>query len=310
MIFDPIALEYSTFLKFSASVPLRFGAMLTEARGRWMATYDRDWRSLSLGLHYVKERTSEALSQLGSIHATGVKFQQGSQTLTERDLEMQLTDRFIYAAYEEWQAGLIQTNRINELIFTGQDALSALPKQVIYATMHVDSPMLGLVQLGRWGIPLCALSSNVVEDPRVHPAITRFFVSKYLHMATHWHGGRCMHKESEMGAFVRAAKEGFSLAVFCDVPGQMQNGKGLTVPFLGKPRLMAPVALRLAERLDLPVVGMITRRLSYKDYRIELSAPCYPTNDQSWIWPIYQFWSDKILENTPAWWASDLLADM
>lgn len=304
---DLIALEYEAFLKLSAVLPLRLGAFMTEARGRWMARHDRDWRSLSLSIQYVRERTLNAFGQLAGLSNKLTALESDLEGNAGRLMAEQLADRFIHAAFEEWQAALIQSKRVGELSFFGQDCHAALPSQAIIATMHVDSPMLGLVQLGRWGRPLCALSSNVVEDPRVHPSIQRFFSGKYAGMASYWHGGRCMHKETEMASFVRASRAGYSLAVFCDAPGQNQPGKGLALPFLGKTRTLAPVAQRLAERLNLPVVGMLARRLSYAQYRIEFSAPCFPGGGASWIAPIYEFWTEKILEDPSAWWAADLL---
>jgi hypothetical protein len=304
---DLVALEYGTFLKVSAALPLRFGANLTSARGHWLAHHDRDWRSISLGIRYVRDRTYSALGQLAQL----------KEKLPAVDLDLpsdpgsmlgkQLVDRFIYAAFEEWQAALIYSKRVGELSFLGQASHAVLPTQAIIATMHVDSPMLGLVQLGRWGRPLCALSSNVVEDPRVHLSIREFFAAKYSSMARYWHGGRCMHKETEMGSFVQAAKAGYSLAVFCDAPGQNRPGRGLRLPFLGKPRVLAPIAYRLANRLNLPVVAMHGRRLTHAQYSIEFSEPCYPDSGSSWIEPIYAFWSEKIIEKPSAWWAADLL---
>ena len=301
---DIISWEYRTWLGITAKLPLPIGASLSALRGAINAASDRDWRSLSLGQPYVRERTALALKELEGIRT----LQEGhhrSGNLSARSIKQRTRERFIYSAYEEWQAALIQKNRAEQLSFEGEAQHQKLPSQIIVATMHVDSPMLGLVQLGRWGRPLCALSSDIVEDPRVHPAIQEFFAAKYCAMATYFHGGRYMHKEQELSKFIRAAVDGHSLAIFCDVPGKSGHATGYLAPFLGSSRLMAPVVHRLAKRLDLPVVGMLCRRLSASKYRVEFSQLCHPNEAADWLFPVYQFWSDKILEKPSAWWASD-----
>lgn len=306
---DIISWEYRTWLGITAKLPLPIGASLSALRGAINAASDRDWRSLSLGQPYVRERTALALKELEGIRT----LQEGhhrSGNLSARSIKQRTRERFIYSAYEEWQAALIQKNRAEQLSFEGEAQHQKLPSQIIVATMHVDSPMLGLVQLGRWGRPLCALSSDIVEDPRVHPAIQWFFKEKYRAMATHWQGGRCMHKEREMSLFIKAAKHGRSLAIFCDSPGKLGHSKGYLTPFLGANRLMAPVLHRVAHLVQLPVVAMLCRRISTTRYRIEFSHLCHPTKADDWLVPIYQFWTDKILENPSAWWACDLLDSM
>lgn len=306
---DLISWEYGTWLGLTAKLPLPIGACLSTLRGAINAARDRDWRSLTLGQPYVRERTALALKELEVIRTLRDGYDR-SGGRSARSIKQGTRERFIYSAFEEWQAALIQNDRVKKLSFEGEAHHKKLPRQAIIATMHVDSPMLGLVQLGRWGRPLCALSSDIVEDPRVHPAIQEFFKAKYSAMATHWHGGRCMHKERELSPFIRAAVDGQSLAIFCDVPGKSGHAKGYLAPFLGANRLMAPVLHRVAKRLDLPVVGMLCRRLSASKYRVEFSQPCHPNEAADWLFPIYQFWSDKISENPSSWWASDLLCDL
>jgi len=313
---DQVTLDYACFLPISARLPLAWGAQLTAWRGRWCSRHDRDWRSIALGKRYVHERTFNAVKYLLDRHLYPTcqdhldSVQRLNEKLLSKDAITMTNERFVYAAYEEWQAALIQANRLSELMFEGESSHERLPRQAVIAAMHVDSPMLGLVQLGRWGRKLCALSSNVVEDPRVPEPIQRFFRAKYLAMSKHWHGGRCMHKETELAQFLRAGRDGFSLAVFCDVPGGVRaelHEKGIWTSFLGERRLVAPAAFRIAQRLALPIVAMYCKRVTPNRYQIYFSD-VFPAHDiETASAGVYEFWSDKILENPQAWWASDLL---
>jgi hypothetical protein len=160
-------------------------------------------------------------------------------------------------------------------------------------------------------------------------------------MATHWHGGRCYHKETHIADFINAAKGGGSLAVFCDAPavivgknspesnpnftdtrkmketlarprGQLGSKpilgtKGVWVPFLGKYRLVAPILLRLSTILNLPVIGVVCKSVSHNEYEINFSKVYRSDNLFELMTGIYGFFSEHIIDNPGAWWASDIL---
>jgi hypothetical protein len=315
---DPIDLEYRHLLALSAKLPLAWGAELSRLRGLWLARTDRDWRSLALGTPYVYDKTHHALEQILAQRTKRMRqissnvHDSATTELGSGAAKSIATERFVFAAFEEWQAALIQANKLDGLTFDGETTHAMLPKHAVFATMHMDSPMLGLVQLGRWGRPLCALSSNVFEDQRVHPSIQDFFRAKYRAMSLHWHGGRCMHKESELTQFLRAGSDGFSLAVFCDVPGTRNKDggdKGVWVNFLGERRLVAPAVFRIAQRLSLPIVAMCCERVSDSRYQVHFSDPIPSDDIEAACEPLYAFWTDKIFSKPQSWWASDLLLD-
>jgi hypothetical protein len=331
-------LDYSYVLAALAKLPLPISYRLSRLRGALNAHFDRDWRSISLGVPYVKTRTKEALIEILEQIESGRDL---CSHAPDANIEQLIRRRFIYAALEEWQAALIQAGRLSHLRISGADVHSNLPRQAIFATIHFDSPMIGLVQLGRWGRCLSALSSNVYESPSVPSAIKDFFNNKYNSMATHWHGGRCYHKETHIADFINAAKRGGSLAVFCDAPaviveknspesnpnftdtrkmketlarprGQLGSKpilgtKGVWVPFLGKYRLVAPILLRLSTILNLPVIGVVCKSVSHNEYEINFSKVYRSDNLFELMTGIYGFFSEHIIDNPGAWWASDIL---
>lgn len=320
--------EYGSLLPFIAKMPLRVGSLVTHGRGVLNAVLDRDWRSIALNSKFVADSTTQAFRD---IHLTT---ESGLAGKTRLRFEHWLYRRFVAAAYEEWHANLITFNRVNELAFDGIKDHQNLPKQLIIATIHFDSPMLGLVKLGDWGRPICALSSSIVEDSRIPVEIRSHFNRKYRAMAGHWHGGRCMHKESELRGFIEAAHAGFSLAVFCDVPGviggnavghdrgstdivgrepgadeafSMKKNKGVWLNFIGRRRLIAPIIPRLLEITNLPVVGMVCTRTRFDKYKISFSDVFTSQLPGESTQRLYDFFSECIVERPYSWWACDLL---
>ena len=324
--------EYGRWLPFTAKLPLSLGACLSFSRGILNANFDRDWRSIALGNAFVRSKTKRALWEIQS-SSSSICF---CKSFNNFEKHSSLYERFVYAAYEEWQGNLIIENRLSEMSFKGEEYHQLMPDQAIIATIHYDSPMLGLVKLGDWGRPICALSSNIIQDPRVPVTIKSYFHNKYKAMADHWHGGQCMSKEDQMRHFVSASKRGYSLAVFCDVPGsriaieqnetsnisdreedvrsetvgQVTKGeKGIWVDFLGRRRLVAPVIPKLMGLLKLPIVGMICKRIKYNMYVIEFSTVFNADDPDLATQHLYDFFSEKIFDKPGSWWASDLLAD-
>ena len=298
---DSQRFEFDYWLPFTARLPLRLGLALNLLRGSINYRFDREWRSYAVGQPYIKERVLSAMATLSGWRSESVKVTSRAQA------------RFAFAAVEEWQAQLIISNRLDDLAFKGYEHFVQLPRQMIIATMHFDSPMLGLAQLGRWGHDLSLLTSNIVEDHRVHPSVRNFFAAKYQAMSACWPTGACAHKETALGRFVQSAKRGASLAVLCDVPANnaatpgLHSSKSVPVPFLGANRCVAPAVFRFAETLRLPVVGMVCQRLSAKNYQFVFSEIIDYNNRRNLADKLYGFFTDQIQQRPQAWWASDLL---
>jgi lauroyl/myristoyl acyltransferase len=260
---------------------------------------DVDWRSISLRQHFVRERTSAAMREI-------------LPDASARELAALVRRRFVWAAQEELDAHcfFLDSALERECSFVGLDAvLSAAGRTpLVILTLHMDSPLMATAQLGKSGLKLNLMTSNVVEDIRVPAVIRRFFQRKYDGIKRHFNGGEYWHSETGMRDFYRALGRGEAAVVLCEAPApSLENG--YLAEFLGKVRVHKRGALRLVQKSGAALVGMIGLRTGTESYKVLFSPVFEPsmTDPETAVRQVYAFLGDAVRSSPDRWWAADLL---
>jgi lauroyl/myristoyl acyltransferase len=284
-----------------------FAARLGGRVGRWIAGWvgrisfrlDVDWRTVSLEQHFVRGRTVMALHEIFPEASTGAVL-----GLCEQ--------RFVCAAQEELDAHyFFMDNRLDRVCsFEGLEAVREVSSRsgLVFLTLHLDATLMGVTQLGKAGLKLNLMTSNIVEDARVPPSLRRFFRKKYEGIERHLNGGHYWHNETNLRNFYEALKRREGVVVLCEGPASSLES-GLLTRFLGKQRALRRGALRLAERTGAAMVGMVCLRLDDERYKVVFS----PVFEASSLKPdiaiheIYAFLDQAVRASPERWWAADLL---
>lgn len=296
------------FMVFLFALVLPLAARIGGRTARRMAAWagwaafrlDVDWRTVSLQQHFLRERTQAALREILPDASP-----ETISTLTR--------ERFICAAQEELDAQYFHSDPelSRQCSFEGLEAVreAASRTGVLFMTLHLDSTLMGVVQLGKTGLKLNLMTSNIVEDPRVPKVIQRFFRRKYEGIERHLNGGHYWHVEAQTRDFYRALAWGEGVVVLCEGSAPTLES-GVVTEFLGKPRALTPGALRLAKRSGAALVGMICLRTAPESYRIVFSPVFEPSSalpPEQAILEVYAFLDQAIRATPGRWWASDLL---
>jgi lauroyl/myristoyl acyltransferase len=183
--------------------------------------------------------------------------------------------------------------------YKGLEEIQALlqnnPRMVLL-TAHFSSSILGITLLQRLGIPILVMSSNIVENPSVHPTIGRFFRQKYAAMEQYLNGGQILDQQGNMSKFMRFLKRGGAVVIIGDLPPAPHESP-LIRPFLGSLRSFAPGAVKLAKIAHAPLVAFVCELYNGSHY-LHFSVP-----DEE----PYAFIEQAIRCNPCAWWAADVL---
>jgi|GEM_PF-873709 len=270
--------------------------------GRWMASWDCEWRSVALCRSFVRAKTLAAYADMFP-----------DAPLAKR-LEW-LQARFVHAALEELEGHWLGMGKDPGLAceIDGLDELRAALAQglgIVLVTFHYDAAIWGIGQLGRAGLLLSPMSSAVVEDARVPAAVGRYYRRKYDGLSALLNGGQVMHKEKHLPEFYRRLRRGHGVVVLGDAHATAA-GKGVEVSFMGKRRWFASGALRLAQRCRAPLAAFVCLRKP-SGFRIHISRICWPDAQGSHaanIAYIYGFLEGYVRAAPERWWAADLLPD-
>lgn len=296
------------FMVFLFALVLPLAARIGGRTARRMATWaglaafrlDVDWRTVSLRQHFLRERTQAALREILPDAPP-----ETISTLTR--------ERFICAAQEELDAQYFYSDPelARQCSFEGLEAVRevASRKPIIYLTLHLDAAPMGIAQLGKAGLKMNLMTSNIVEDPRVPKVIQRFFRRKYEGIERHLNGGHYWHVETHIRDFYRTLGCGEGVMLLCEGSAPTLES-GVVTEFLGKPRALTPGALRLAKRSGAALVGMICLRTAPESYRIVFSPVFEPSSvlpPERAILEVYAFLDQAIRATPGRWWASDLL---
>lgn len=292
--------DYGVVLPMCAALPLSLGRTLAGLRGLINAAFDLDWRSLALRRRYVRGSTYRAMRQLRPGASPGVH----------------AVRRFIHYSREEWEANLFRRERHMRALSAASTVEGLAPLQqmtnsgqgLVLLTMHFDSFCLGIVLLGLQGLKVHVMTSAIVEDPRLHPVVRRFFERKYRGMERYLNGGRMVHVERRPRYFYEALERGEVVVVLADLPPVRPGMHSAIVPFGGRRRRLTTGALRIAEKTGSAIGAFLCTHTSGNRYRVQCTAPFEADSDS--LMQLYA-WFDRHLREMPdRWWAADLLGAM
>lgn len=290
---------------FALVLPLaaRIGGRTARRMATWAGLtafrLDVDWRTVSLRQHFLRERTQAALREI-------------QPEAPPETFAAQARERFICAAQEELDAHYFFSDPelFRQCSFEGLEAVreAASRTGVLFMTLHLDTTLMGVVQLGKAGLKLNLMTSNIVQDARVPAVIRKFFQHKYEGIERHLNGGHYWHVETHTRDFYRALARGEGVVVLCEGPA-LTLEDGVLTKFLGKTRAMSPGALRLAKKSGAALVGMICLRTGPESYRVVFSPVYEPSAlpPEQAIHEVYAFLDQAIRATPGRWWAADLL---
>jgi len=279
-----ISWDYDILLPLLARLPLSWGRRLAGWRGLLYAKLQRDWRQFSFQDNDLHIRTQQALHQLlPEANAFTVK--------------QAVAQRYQMYSIEEWEAAcMIIGHDISRwpVICEGLEDIRILLQgnpSIVFLTAHFGSNILGVIFLQRLGIPILGMSSNIVDDPRIHPSISRFFRKKYAAMKPYLNGGQVLDREGNTNKFVRFLQRDGAVVLLADMPGPHIQS------FLGSSCGLASGPIKLAKIAQAPLAAFVCE-FSNGSYYLRFSAP---SEDP------YAFIGQAIRRNPSAWWASDQL---
>lgn len=283
-----IAFDYGHFLPWMARMPIPIGRWLARVRGYIYALLGRDWRQFSFDDQLLKARTRQTLNAL-------------LPNATKEKIEGALRKRYVMQSLEELEACWLWNRDLRQwpVEYIGlEPVLASIQKHgcAVFVTAHYASSILGTIHLRRLGIPVLGMSSNVVEDSRVHPAIGRFYRKKYAAMDDYLPGGKILDRQGNSRYFAKFVKNGGAVVIVGDLPPDPSE-KPLITPFFGEMRGFASGASRLATMAGVPLISFVCEYVD-NSYKITFSSP--DANPYSMI-------ERQIEENPSAWWAADLL---
>lgn len=283
-----IAFDYGFLLPFLARLPMSMGRWLATLRGYLYAHLERDWRRFSFDDQDLHRRTRQALAELMA----------GAE---EKALTRAVRKRYVMQSLDELEACWLGCRDLRHcsIEYVGLEPVLEVLKthgRAVFVTAHYASCVLGVVHLGRLGVPVLAMTSNVTEDPRVHPSISQFYRNRKKAGNSYLNGGQILDREGNSRHFVKFLKNGGAVVIFGELPPS-PNEKPLDISFLGKERELAAGPERLANLVQAPLLGYVCEYTD-KGFRMTFSDPS--ENAYALI--------EKHIQNDPAaWWAADLL---
>lgn len=282
------AIDYGYLLPFLARLPLPIGRGLAALRGRLYARLGRDWRQFSFNDQELLGRTRQTM----------VELMPGADASA---IDRAVRRRYAMQSLEELEACWLSCRDLTHwpVEYVGlEPVLAALEThgRAVFVTAHYSSSILGTIHLRRLGIPILGMSSNVVDDPRVHPGIGRFYRKKYLAMGPYLHGGQILDRQGNSRRFVKFLKNGGAVVIVGDLPPDPHEAP-LETMFLGKVRGFAPGAARLASMVQVPLLSFVCE-YTPRGYRLTFSVPGQNP---------YELIEKHIAHDPSAWWAADLL---
>jgi lauroyl/myristoyl acyltransferase len=163
------------------------------------------------------------------------------------------------------------------------------------------------------------MTSDVVQDERVHPKLRNFFQLKYEAFNRAMGGGALLHSGSEAKkTFYGVLRQGGIVAVVSETPANPASDKGTWVHWAGRRRMMADGALRMALETGSQLIAMQNWR--NVDNAVEwtwsglVDPRQYPNGDdtlarEAMYAPLFAFLEAGIRAHPGRWWAAHLLGD-
>ncbi len=291
-------IDYGCFLKIAAALPAPIGACLSYWRGLWQFVFDYDWRSMALGRNYIRKNVNNAMKELISNRLRSIPATAG---------------RFLHNSRTEWQDSLFKYPDVIGMLYRksqidGIKELLDIQKQgrgIVLLSAHYDSFIMGMALLGMSGLRTNVLTSNVVQDPRIHPDVIKFFAEKYLLMEKYTNGKMAPY-ENGLDFYDQALNRGESVVIMADVQG---NKSSIYIPFLNR-RFRLPIgAWRMAQKTN-SLIGAYMCSYIFPDvYHIQMLPPreIDPESPKNTLIPIYAFIEKTIRKHPERWLASEHL---
>lgn len=296
--------DYGWLLPWLGRLPLGVGYRLARARGRLHAAVGSDWRSLSLGFRHVAERSAEAYAKL---------FPQADR----QQIRRWVVERYLTEARYQYECTLMIEGRLEELACDYRVDRERYLEQtagrgLLLLSPHFDSFIHGVGLLGLLfrsaGRRVNLLTSALVKDARVHPAIQAHYADTYRSMAHYLNGGGAVDMEGGSQAFIDMLERGEVVVMAADAP-PLHYGAVMQQKFLGAQRVLAGGALRMASKAGARVGGYLCHCRGPGRYEMEFMA-VQDVADASSLAPLYRDFSQAIEREPGRWWASDLLLAM
>jgi len=289
--------DYAWALPLMARMPLEIGYRLAWLRGVFNGRLGRDWRSVALEARHVARQSAAGYREL-------------RPQATEAELTSLVLERFRAESLEEFEGQLIAAGRVVELQWDIQpeDFLTVCRQRkrgLVLMTPHFDSFWLGTVFLAQEGLTVNAMTSAVTHHPLVAPAVQQHFFKKYRGMERVLNGGRMLNMELGLRPFYQMLERGECLVVLADAPA-VAGGATATPYFLGRRRLMAGGALRMAQKTDSDIGAFVCSFTGPGHYLLK-GGPVMSARDPRALDAVYRYLSNEIEATPGRWYASDLL---
>lgn len=304
--------DYGLVLPLMARLPLRWAYRLSDWRGALNAACARDWAELSVGFPYVGERSAAAFREVRP-HACDAEI---------RQLVLQ---RYQTVAREELDGLLAIRGRLSEIKMDLAPIRTALAQRaagrgLVVVMSHFDNLFLGLVGMVRCGEPVYLMTSDIMQDGRVHMTVRKFFRVKYQRYQEQMGASEFLHTSaSARDRFYDVLKQGGIVVVVSETPAAPgNNDKGTWVSWLGRRRKMADSAVRMAVDTNSQVIGMRNMHTLPGHVAWQWSPLVDPqdfithspeTVREMVYAPIFAFLEAGIKADPGRWWAAHLLGD-
>lgn len=293
-------LDFWFMLPLLANLPVWLGQSLAVFRGVANALFDLDWRSMALRQRYVRSATFKTMRMLMP--------QASMTTLCRRTIL-----RFVHASREEWEACRIAAHRIDQVIACGalNNCTPLLKAQqdgrgIILLTSHFDSYITGIVLLGAHGLIVHAMTTRIVEDRRLSPAVRKFFANKFRSMEYYMNGGKIIYSENGAKHFYRALERGEAVVIAADLPGGGSKAD-VAVNFLGNEYVMAGGALRMAKKTGSLLGSFVCINHGPGMYEVTCSSLCKAGSGKACVQQAYSFLEKYMMAMPERWWAAEQL---
>lgn len=305
------ALDYGVILPLMARLPLTWAYRVADWRGAFNARRARDWAELSVGFAYIGERSAQAFREIlpkaSPVEIAGLVVQR-YQTVAREELEGLLAIR---GRLDEIQ---MELGPIRETL-----SQRTAGRGLVVVMSHFDNLFLGLTGIARCGLPTYLMTSDIVQDSRVHPKVRQFFADKYRCYVKRMAGGEFLPTStSARDKFYAVLRHGGVVVVISETPASPDKDKGTWVSWMGKRRKMADSALRMALDTGSQMVGMRNRQVSPGHIAWQWSDLITPEHFQQYgnstaremiYAPIFAFLEAGIKADPGRWWAAHLLGD-
>ncbi len=283
-----ITLDYCIILPILARLPFTLGRQLASLRGLIYAKLMRDWRQFTFDDRELYSRTKQSIN---------IILPDADKTLLARSV----VERYQMQSIEEWEAACIIRGSIFKwpVVYEGLDKFKEVMESnssLILLTAHFSSSILGVVLLGRLGIPVLGMSSNIVDNPKVHPMISRFYRKKYDAMSQYLNGGMILDRQGNSFKFVHFLNSRGIVVIVADLPPEPKE-KPVVRSFFGEMRCFAPGPVKLARITNKPLLAFVCD-FRNGSYHLRFS----PTEEDP-----YSYIERSIRETPSRWWAADLL---